>query len=203
MVKARSKPSIKKEHRVKKRAEYTIEEFMAMALPEASEIIQERIGCQYTGPFMERYNAVKAAYETSFPKLKPVLEKLDLLLASEDRPLIELAVGLKSLPVKSLKKLKNKTPSMGRGDLLPTYSLASSTWETWPHVGMKIELEKKIKNVGNQKDQREIVDRRNNFSMFALMTECHEVIDNVHGVWIPELEPIFSDFANLLERIPE
>src|SRR5689334_15727844 len=84
--------------------EYSLEEFMRMKLPENSQLIDMQLGNNFIGPFSKRLRMLSATYNVHFPELEPAFRKLDLILASGDKELVEAALRIDNLTIDNLVK---------------------------------------------------------------------------------------------------
>lgn len=184
-----------------KTIKYTIEEFMALPLPWASTVVDEKLNSAYIGPFTRRYNRLAATYNTQFFELPAVFRKLDLLLASGDQQLVDAAKNMQDASLDAIRKgrmvddLLGSFESSARAESFVLAAEAAGGWETWPH-----EPENRAAGGGAPPEERISPVRRNapdQARRASAFTECHEIVEQEHNIFIPELVRVFAELDKL------
>lgn len=178
--------------KIKKAKEYSLKDFMEMELTENSILIEEKIGDNYIGPFSKRLRRLSASYNVNFPELVPAFRKLDLILASGDKDLVEAALRIDNITIDNL--VKNKAAELliepkQEIDKKDVYLLTNDAgWETWPD-----EADGYIAPGGGNSNDRNIKSGGG-----PAFTHCHETLAKEHKIWIPEFEQVFNQIDKLL-----
>ena len=194
MKKPAAKVPSKKPAKQKTR-EYTLAQFMKMTLPEASKMVDKKLGNAFTGPFTKHYNQLAATYNVRFPQLQPAFRKLDLLLASDDRALIKAAARMKDLTIQKILEPKTvedirASSRAGRGH--DGFTLArAGQWINEPD-GPWSDDERAGPGSGASSG------RASGAPPLMALSHCHEEVRVAHGVWIPELAGVFEKLNRLL-----
>jgi len=185
--------NFKKMKNSKKIKEYSLEKFMKMKLPENSKLIDKKLGSNFVGPFSKRLRRLTASYNVHFPELEPAFRKLDLILASGDKELVEAALRIDDLTIDNLIKnnavelLLEPKDEIRKKDV---YLLTNDAgWETWPH-----ESERIASQLGSESETNE----RKTQVRHAAFTECHETVGEEYNIWIPEFVEVFKQIDKLL-----